>query len=108
MRNLDSDYLQRQLTILADDMKSDEPKVAKAYLFLKDRLNQSFPDGDVSMEDVKSILREPQGRKHSLNLPDWALNHLFEIRTHKNKNIVEIQHKNIIKIRRIIQEMIGK
>ena len=41
--SLDSDYLQRQLKILADDMKSDDPDIAKAYLFIRDRLHQSFP-----------------------------------------------------------------
>lgn len=87
--SLDSDYLQRQLKILADDMKRDEPEVAKAYLFIQHRINQSFPDGDVSREDVEDLLHEPQGRKHLKNMPEWAIDQLFESRKNKKKLVKE-------------------
>jgi len=104
--SMDSDYLQRQLKILADDMKDDDPDVAKAYLFIQHRLNQSFPDGDVSREEIKDILNEPQGRKHSQNMPDWALDQLFENRSTRKKIIKESKLSKMIN--RIIKEEVAK
>lgn len=106
MESMDSDYLQRQLKILADDMKDDDPDVAKAYLFIQHRLNQSFPDGDVSREEIKDILNEPQGRKHSQNMPDWALDQLFENRARKKKTIKESKLSSLID--RIIKEEVRR
>lgn len=62
-RGLDSHYLQKLLGDLYDDMKRYEPDDAAFYQFLKDRINQSFPDGDVTRRDIDDILREPQARK---------------------------------------------
>ncbi len=103
---MDSDYLQRQLKILADDMKDDDPDVAKAYLFIQHRLNQSFPDGDASRADIQDLLNEPQGRKHSQNLPTRALDQLFENKSSRKKIIKESKLSKWIN--KIINEELSK
>ena len=70
-------YLMKQLKDMSDDMKRDEPKAAAALMYLYDRINQSARDIDLNADDIDDFLREPRGRKHSLNLPDWMIHDLF-------------------------------
>jgi len=65
-KKLDSQHVQRSLGIIIDDMKSgpkEERKVIPALQWLMDRLNQSYPDGDIDSKIVKDLLTEPEGRK---------------------------------------------
>jgi hypothetical protein len=103
---LDSDYLQRQLKILADDVKRDEPELASAYLFLQHRLYQSFPDGDVSREEIEDLLHEPQGRKYLQNMPEWAIDQLFESKSTRKKIIKESKLSRLIN--QIIKEEVRR
>lgn len=71
-------YLMNILKDLAvDSRKSGETKMADAYTYLHDRINQSYRDIDLNQDDIKDLLNEPQGRKHINNLPDWAIEDLF-------------------------------
>lgn len=61
---LDSDYLQNSLeAIIGDFTYGPEKKIGRALQWIKDRIFQSFPDGDVSRADIADLLKEPQGRK---------------------------------------------
>jgi hypothetical protein len=63
---LDSDYLQNSLGMLIDDFKSgpaEEKKIVPVLKWVRDRVNQSIPDGDVSKADIMDFLKEPSGRK---------------------------------------------
>jgi|TARA_Y100000034_G_scaffold106970_1_gene136079 hypothetical protein len=72
-------YLMKQLKDLAHDSKrSGEKKVAKALMYLYDRINQSSRDIDLSADDLNDFLNEPRGRKHAKDLPDWLIDDLFE------------------------------
>lgn len=74
---VDSSYLQRSLDILADDFKRGE-KEEKALVpilrHIESRLNQSFPDGDVSSADIEDLLKEVAARKavkkSGMSIPD--------------------------------------
>lgn len=62
----DSDYLQNALDSLIDDFKSgpaEEKKIVPMLKHVLSRINQSYPDGDVSDSDVADLLREPSSRK---------------------------------------------
>lgn len=61
---MDSQYLQRNLEDLMDDFPKSEKNERKVIEYLKDRLNQSYPDGDVKMKDILDILNEPSIRKY--------------------------------------------
>jgi len=63
-KGLDSQYLQNSIGLVIDDIKRDpdEKHMVKVLKFVKDRLNQSFPDGDITQEDIANILREPNSR----------------------------------------------
>ena len=72
-------YLMKQLNDLAKDAKrSGERKVAKALKYLYDRINQSFRDIDLNAGDLNDLLKDPRGRKHAKDLPDWMIDDLFE------------------------------
>ena len=72
-------YLMKQLKDLARDSKrSGEKKVAKALMYLHDRINQSSRDIDLSADDLNDFLNDPRGRKHAKDLPDWMIDDLFE------------------------------
>ena len=55
--------MQKELESLIEDLKKSEPKYAKIYQLIKDRVNQSFSDGDVTSEDLKHLLDEPAFRE---------------------------------------------
>jgi len=81
-------YLMKQLKDLAQDAKrSGERKVAKALMYLHDRINQSSRDIDLNADDLNDFLNEPRGRKHARDLPDWMIDDLFES---VNKKLTEI------------------
>jgi hypothetical protein len=46
-------------------------------MYLWDRINQSARDEDIDAEELHNFLNEPQGRKHSRNLPEWMILDLF-------------------------------
>ena len=72
-------YLMKQLKDLAQDAKkSGERKVAKALMYLYDRINQSSRDIDLNADDINDFLNEPRGRQHARDLPDWMVDDLFE------------------------------
>ena len=72
-------YLMDMLVDLAQDAKrSGERKVAKALMYLHDRINQSSRDIDLNTDDLNDFLNEPRGRKHAKDLPDWMIDDLFE------------------------------
>jgi hypothetical protein len=62
--SLDSQYLQKSIGYVIDDIKRDpdEKQMVKVLKWVKSRLNQSFPDGDVTQDDIADILREPSAR----------------------------------------------
>ena len=61
---LDSHYLQNSIGLVISDIKRDpdEKHMVKVLKFVKDRLNQSYPDGDVTQDNVADLLREPGAR----------------------------------------------
>jgi hypothetical protein len=64
---MDSSYLLNSLGMLIDDFKSGEPeekKIVPVLKWVRDRVNQSIPDGDVEKSDIKDFLTEPSGRKY--------------------------------------------
>jgi hypothetical protein len=72
-------YLMKQLKDLAQDAKrAGERDVAKALMYLYDRINQSSRDEDLNADDLNDFLNEPRGRKHQRDLPDWMIDDLFE------------------------------
>jgi flavodoxin len=78
-REIGGYYLMKQLKGLAHDAKrSGEKKVAKALMFLHDRINQSSRDIDLNADDLNDFLNDPRGRKYAKDLPDWMIDDLFE------------------------------
>jgi hypothetical protein len=78
-REIGGHYLMKQLKDLAHDAKrSGERKVAKALMYLYDRINQSSRDIDLNADDINDFLNEPRGRQHARDLPDWMVDALFE------------------------------
>jgi len=78
-REIGGYYLMKQLKDQAQDAKrSGERKVAKALMFLYNRINQSARDIDLSADDLNDFLNDPRGRKHARDLPDWMIDDLFE------------------------------
>lgn len=72
-------YLMDQLEDLAKDVKrSGEPKAAKALMYLHSRINQSYRDDDLSLDDVLELFKDPRGRKYAKDVPDWMIEDLFE------------------------------
>jgi hypothetical protein len=74
-KKLDSQHVQRGIGLIIDDMKSgpkEERKVIPTLQWLTDRLNQSYPDGDIDAKIVKEILTEPEGRK-LVKKSGWSL-----------------------------------
>ena len=59
IKGYDSQYLQKALRDIADD----DDELEKVLNSLADRLNQTFPDGDVSVKDIRTLLNEPDNRK---------------------------------------------
>ncbi len=61
---LDSQYLQKVIKDVIKDIKRDpdEKLMVPALKWVGTRLLQSFPDGDVTQEDIYDILREPGAR----------------------------------------------
>lgn len=71
-------YLMDQLEDLAKDVKrSGEPKAAKALMYLHSRINQSYRDDDLSLDDVLELFKDPRGRKYAKDVPDWMIEDLF-------------------------------
>lgn len=54
----DSQYLSRNAEFLAKDMRRDDPDYAEVMGQVATRLNQSYPDGDVSKKEVVDILKD--------------------------------------------------
>jgi len=72
-------YLMDQLEDLAKDVKrSGEQKAAKALMYLHSRINQSYRDDDLSLDDVLELFKDPRGRKYAKDVPDWMIEDLFE------------------------------
>jgi hypothetical protein len=61
---IDSDYLQRSIKGVISDIKKDpdEKMMVPVLKWINTRLNQSYPDGDVTYENVVDILREVGAR----------------------------------------------
>lgn len=77
--SLDSHFLQKQLDDLIDDSKRNGDRdIVKFYDYLRTRINQSYPDGDISIRDVNDILDDPRYRSMKLNVPSWLVDDLFE------------------------------
>jgi hypothetical protein len=60
----DSQYVQRGLEDLIDDFKRvpQEKHMVPILRWVMDRLNQSFPDGDVTDADIIDLISEPGAR----------------------------------------------
>lgn len=72
--------LMKALEDLADDSKRiRDTKMYNAYMWLHDRIERSYRDIQLSRDDIRDLLKEPQGRKHARNLPDWAIEDLFRV-----------------------------
>tara|TARA_B110000495_G_C22720963_1_gene423495 strand:- start:58 stop:321 length:264 start_codon:yes stop_codon:yes gene_type:complete len=76
-KEIDGSYLMRQLKDLAHDVKRDEPKLAKGLMYLHSRINQSYRDDDLSLDDVLELFKDPRGRKYAKDVPDWMIEDLF-------------------------------
>ena len=61
----DSQYVQNGLESLIDDFKREpyEKHMVPILKYVMDRLNQSFPDGDVSKADIVDLISEVGARK---------------------------------------------
>lgn len=61
---MDSQYVQKGLEALIDDFKREpyEKHMVPVLKFILSRLNQSFPDGDVTDADIQDLLSEPGAR----------------------------------------------
>jgi hypothetical protein len=77
VRPVDSSYLQRSLDIIADDYKhgeKEEKRLVPIFRHIESRLNQSFPDGDVTAEDIEDLLKEVSSRsavkKSGMSVPN--------------------------------------
>jgi hypothetical protein len=78
-REIDGSYLMKMLKDMAHDAKrSGERKFAKALMYLYSRINQSYRDDDVNVDDLNDLLNDPRGRKYARDLPDWLIDSLFE------------------------------
>lgn len=62
VNSLDSDYLMRTIDSIIKDMKRYEPNTSKLLKHLNGRINQSYPDGDVTKKNVIDLLKEPTMR----------------------------------------------
>jgi hypothetical protein len=78
-RKLNGYYLMDALEDLAGETKrAGEPKAAKALMYLHSRINQSYRDKDLSVDDVLDLFNDPRGRKYGREVPDWMIEDLFE------------------------------
>ena len=77
-KKIDGSYLMKMLKDMAKDAKRDEPKLAKALMYLHSRINQSHRDDDLNADDLNDLLKDPRGRKHARDLPDWMIDSFFE------------------------------
>ena len=83
--SLDSQYLRDMLSDLAKDAKrSGEKDMYKFYDYLETRINQSYPDGDVSREDIEDLMDDSRFRKMNLDVPSWIIDDLFEAKLSEN------------------------
>lgn len=65
---MDSRYLQNMIGRMKPDFSGDELEVLE---YIEHRLNQSYPGGDVTKEDVIDIMKEPSIRDTALNLHEF-------------------------------------
>jgi len=65
VQQLDSEYLQRALKLSAEDLNYDaqEKVLGKLLIYIAARLNQSYPDSDVTQDHITDILKEPITRR---------------------------------------------
>lgn len=80
-KSIDSHYLQKSLDTLIDDTKRDEPNINKLLKYLKSRINQSYPSGDVERKDIDDILKDPRARsivKQAGKESEYYIDSLFE------------------------------
>lgn len=63
-KSYDSQYFQRHLRQALDDF--DNVTEGKLAEYIITRLNQSYPDGDITKQDLYDIAKEPQIRKTAL------------------------------------------
>ena len=83
-REIGGYYMMKQLKDLAHDAKRNrETKLHKAFMYLYDRINQSYRDIDLNVDDINDLLKEPRGRKHKSNIPTWMIDDLFEGKTNE-------------------------
>ena len=63
---MDSQYVQNGLDALIGDFKRSkyEKHMVPMLQYIMDRLNQSFPDGDVSKADIIDLATEVGARSH--------------------------------------------
>lgn len=66
----DSPYLQNVIDRMKVDFAGDEREFLD---YIQLRLNQSYPDGDVTKEDVLQIAKEPSIRDTALNVDKYEL-----------------------------------
>lgn len=67
-RELDSQYLQRQLELVIEDL--DNPAEIAVVEYIVSRLNQSYPDGDVDKEILTQFIKESQIRREVNKIKD--------------------------------------
>jgi len=108
-KEMDSQYLQRNLKITAKDIRKMEPNLSKLLFKLASRLNQSYPDGDVGIEDIKKLLNEPSMRslarsvKHlDISLDDYVadiMDENIEEKSNGGQNLIGKKFKSVSKVR---------
>ena len=70
-------YLMKQLKDMANDVKRDDKKLYKGLMYLHSRINQSYRDTDLSLDDVLDLFNDPRGRKYGRDVPSWMIEDLF-------------------------------
>lgn len=76
MERVDSPYLQDTIEVILDDWSqelSDDEK--RALEFLKARLNQSYPSGDVTRSNLEDLMQQFLRRRD----PDLRISDLMEL-----------------------------
>lgn len=64
----DSEYIQNSLKRHIEDIKDDNPEYVEVLEYVINRLNQSYPQGDITKENLLDILSEPSIRKAVSNI----------------------------------------
>lgn len=78
-KGIDSRYFQKSLDDIIHDVKRNEPQLAKVLTYIKSRLNQSYPNDDITQNDINDILNDPRIKNSANNVSDEIQFHIDSI-----------------------------